>query len=68
MSSMRPAQSAWSRQQQQRRQRPLHAWVAVHNVGSIRVLEKGGFRTVTQENQQHADGVAEVLMPWSEIV
>ena len=42
--------------------RPLHAWVAVHNVGSIRVLEKCGFRTVAQENQQHADGVAEVFM------
>jgi RimJ/RimL family protein N-acetyltransferase len=42
--------------------RPLHAWVAVHNVGSIRVLEKCGFRTVPQENQQHGDGVAEVLM------
>jgi RimJ/RimL family protein N-acetyltransferase len=42
--------------------RPLHAWVAVHNVGSIRVLEKCGFRKATRENQQHADGVAEVLM------
>ena len=42
--------------------RPLHAFVAVQNVGSIRVLEKCGFRTVAQENQQHADGVAEVLM------
>lgn len=42
--------------------RPLHAWVAVHNVGSIRVLEKCGFRTVARENPQHADGVAEVLM------
>ena len=42
--------------------RPLHAWVAVHNVGSIRVLEKCGFRTLAQENQQHADGVNEVLM------
>ncbi len=42
--------------------RPLHAFVAVQNVGSIRVLEKCGFRTVAQENQQHPDGVAEVLM------
>ena len=42
--------------------RPLHAWVAVHNVGSIRVLEKCGFRRVAQENPQHSDGVAEVLM------
>lgn len=42
--------------------RPLYAWVAVHNVGSIRVLEKCGFRTAAQENPPHADGVAEVLM------
>jgi RimJ/RimL family protein N-acetyltransferase len=27
-------------------QRPLHAYVAVHNTGSIRVLEKCGFRRV----------------------
>lgn len=42
--------------------RPLHAWVAVHNAGSIRVLEKCGFRTASQENVPHEDGVAEVLM------
>ena len=42
--------------------RPLHAWVAVHNVGSIRVLEKCGFRKVAEENPQHAGEVAEVLM------
>jgi RimJ/RimL family protein N-acetyltransferase len=42
--------------------RPLHAWVAVHNVGSIRVLEKCGFRTVAQEALAPADEVAEVLM------
>jgi RimJ/RimL family protein N-acetyltransferase len=42
--------------------RPLHAWVAVHNIGSIRVLEKCGFRTVAQESQHPADGVAEVPM------
>ena len=42
--------------------RPLHAWVAAHNVGSIRVLEKCGFRMVARENPQDADGVAEVLM------
>jgi RimJ/RimL family protein N-acetyltransferase len=42
--------------------RPLHAWVAVHNVGSIRVLEKCGFRAVARENQEYTDGVAEVLM------
>ena len=42
--------------------RPLHAWVAVHNVGSIRVLEKGGFRSVPHEDQEPEDGVAELLM------
>ena len=42
--------------------RPLHARVAVHNVASIRVLEKCGFRTAAHENQQHADGVAEALL------
>jgi RimJ/RimL family protein N-acetyltransferase len=42
--------------------RPLHAWVALHNVASIRVLEKCGFRTVTPPKQEHEDGVAEVLM------
>ena len=42
--------------------RPLHAWVAVHNIGSIRVLEKCGFRAVARENPPEADGVAEVLM------
>ena len=43
--------------------RPLHAWVAVHNVGSIRVLEKCGFRAVAQESHQPPpDAVAEVLM------
>ena len=42
--------------------RPLHAWVAVHNAGSMRVLEKCGFRTVAQEHPPPADGVAEVLM------
>jgi len=42
--------------------RPLHAWVALHNLASIRVLEKCGFHTVINENQHHQDGVAEVLM------
>ena len=42
--------------------RPLHAWVAAHNVGSIRVLEKCGFRAVAHEEPQPPDGVAEVLM------
>ena len=42
--------------------RPLHAWVALHNLASIRVLEKCGFHTMINENQHHSDGVAEVLM------
>lgn len=42
--------------------RPLMAYVAEHNVGSIRVLEKCAFRAVAHESPQHADGVAEVLM------
>ncbi len=42
--------------------RPLHAYVAVHNAGSIRVLEKCGFRTVAEKNPQQPDGVGEVLM------
>jgi RimJ/RimL family protein N-acetyltransferase len=42
--------------------RPLHAWVALHNVASIRVLEKCGFRTVAQPEQAHEDGIVEVLM------
>jgi len=42
--------------------RPLHACVAVHNVGSIRVLEKCGFRAEPQESPQLVDGVAEVFM------
>jgi RimJ/RimL family protein N-acetyltransferase len=41
-------------------QRPLHAHVAEHNVGSIRVLEKCGFRPVGTETGD--DGVTEVLM------
>lgn len=40
--------------------RPLHAFVASHNGGSIRVLEKCGFHRVRTE--QHDDGVVEVLM------
>lgn len=42
--------------------RPLHAYVAVHNVGSMRVLEKCGFRTVAEENPGQPDGGGEVLM------
>ncbi|MBU8901075.1 GNAT family N-acetyltransferase [Corallococcus sp. M34] len=42
--------------------RPLHAWVALHNVASIRVLEKCGFRAVLTQEPHHPDEVAEVLM------
>jgi len=41
--------------------RPLHAYVASQNVGSIRVLEKCGFRQVGNAHTG-ADGVEEVLM------
>ncbi len=40
--------------------RPLHAHVALHNVGSIRVLENCGFRLVGEPTEGH-DGVAELL-------
>lgn len=42
--------------------RPLHAWVASHNLASIRVLEKCGFHTVRNEPPHAPDGVDEVLM------
>lgn len=42
--------------------RPLHAWVALHNRASIRVLEKCGFQTLPDESPHHPDEVAEVLM------
>lgn len=42
--------------------RPLHAWVALHNLASIRVLEKCGFHAMINENPHHPGGVAEVLM------
>jgi RimJ/RimL family protein N-acetyltransferase len=41
--------------------RPVHAHVAVHNVGSIRVLEKNGFRRVG-DPVTGPDGVEEILM------
>jgi len=34
----------------QMKARPLHAYVAPHNIGSIRVLEKSGFRGVTAQD------------------
>ncbi len=41
------------------RARPLYAEVAVHNLGSIRVLEKGGFRPVG-DPMTGPDGVREI--------
>ena len=41
--------------------RPVYAYVATHNVGSIRVLEKCGFVRVGEAVAGH-DGVEEVLM------
>jgi RimJ/RimL family protein N-acetyltransferase len=44
--------------------RPLYAHVAVHNLGSIRVLQKGGFeRDRTQEAQapEPEDGIEEFI-------
>lgn len=42
--------------------RPLHAFVAAHNVASIRVLEKCGFQPVASQSPQAEDGIAELLM------
>ena len=41
--------------------RPLYAIVAVHNKGSIRVLEKCGFE-IQEGPQRGADGIEELLM------
>jgi RimJ/RimL family protein N-acetyltransferase len=44
-------------------QRPLHAHVARHNIGSIRVLEKCGFILEREESGEVAgDGIAEVVL------
>jgi RimJ/RimL family protein N-acetyltransferase len=40
--------------------RPLHAYVARANVGSIRVLEKSGFQALGPPTTA-ADGVEEIL-------
>ena len=43
-------------------ERPLHAHVAEHNVGSIRVLEKNGFTLNGEESAEDAgDGVTELV-------
>src|SRR5689334_9886043 len=44
----------------QERVRPLHAFVAVHNAGSMRVLEKCGFVRVSDATSAH-DEVGEFL-------
>jgi len=45
-------------------QRPLYAWVATSNVGSIRVLEKCGFVEVERraERDEHAGEVVEEIL------
>jgi RimJ/RimL family protein N-acetyltransferase len=45
-------------------ERPLHAWVAATNMGSIRVLEKCGFLEVKRraEHDGHADLVIEEIL------
>jgi RimJ/RimL family protein N-acetyltransferase len=42
--------------------RPLHAHVATHNIGSIRVLEKCGFQRTGEPTPAGADGVQELLL------
>ncbi len=42
-------------------ERPIHAFVALHNVGSQRVLENNGFVRVSHEPEIAADGVVELL-------
>jgi RimJ/RimL family protein N-acetyltransferase len=43
------------------RERPLHARVAEHNVGSIRVLERNGFRAVGRETGDPAGDGSEIV-------
>src|SRR3954468_8830022 len=44
-------------------ERPLHAHVATHNVGSVRVLEKCGFTLAREESVEVAgDDVAELVL------
>jgi RimJ/RimL family protein N-acetyltransferase len=42
--------------------RPLHAHVAAHNAGSIRVLEKCGFRIVGEQTIEEAGGGIDELI------
>jgi RimJ/RimL family protein N-acetyltransferase len=48
-------------------ERPLHAWFASSNVGSIRVLEKCGFveverRAEPDEHDEHSEDVIEEIL------
>ena len=43
------------------RERPIHAFVVAHNVGSQRVLEKNGFVRVAHTPELAEDGVEEFL-------
>lgn len=47
------------------KERPLYAWVAAHNVGSIRVLQKCGFTQIAAEDARPStddpDDVEEVM-------
>lgn len=54
------ATAALAKLLQQEATRPLHAHVATHNLGSIRVLEKCGFRRVG-DGTTGPDGVDEYL-------
>jgi RimJ/RimL family protein N-acetyltransferase len=54
------ATAALSRFVEHETMRPLHAYVAAHNLGSIRVLEKCGFRPVG-DCTRGSDGVDEYL-------
>ncbi len=41
-------------------ERPIHAFVAAHNIGSQRVLERNGFVRVSHEPELASDGVVEL--------
>jgi RimJ/RimL family protein N-acetyltransferase len=44
------------------KERPLYAFVALHNLGSIRVLEKCGFRVVDEPGPGLGDDIPEQVM------
>jgi hypothetical protein len=46
---------------QYERRRPLYAYVAAHNIGSRRVLEKCGFTVVGEEHEDGVDGIILML-------